>query len=408
MLAQLPILVLFSFSILVDQSSAARPRPSILKRRNPSYAPLQPESFEELANLTNLNTILDFNDPHSALSKLLVPRPAGSKALSNLQSMVSAHFKRLNWHIEEDQFEDTTPVGARSFKNLIFTHDPSAPRRLVLAAHIDSKYFPDPPEDEFVGATDSAAPCAILMDLAEALTPWLDERRTRVEAAGGEQGAPGQGESLQIIFFDGEEAFQEWTHTDSIYGARHLVKKWLKPTSSPSPTSPKSKNTLSRISHLVLLDLLGAVYPVVRSYYPETGWFFDEFGHSEERLGVSGHLWEGVRGDYYLGAASAPVSRERSFFVSRKAFTGFSGAVEDDHLPFVQNGVPVVHLITLPFPSVWHTIGDDVTALDLPTIKAWAMIVRLTVAEYLGLDPLLPIPAPEDERARAKRAKGDL
>lgn len=25
--------------------------------------------------------------------------------------------------------------------------------------------------------------------------------------------------------------------------------------------------------------------------------------------------------------------------------------------------------------------------LDLDTIKAWAMILRLTVAEYLGLDP---------------------
>ena len=30
---------------------------------------------------------------------------------------------------------------------------------------------------------------------------------------------------------------------------------------------------------------------------------------------------------------------------------------------------------------------DDVTALDLPTIKAWALIVRLAVAEYLGLGP---------------------
>lgn len=32
---------------------------------------------------------------------------------------------------------------------------------------------------------------------------------------------------------------------------------------------------------------------------------------------------------------------------------------------------------------------DDANALDLPTIKAWAMIIRLTIAEYLGLDPKL-------------------
>jgi len=31
--------------------------------------------------------------------------------------------------------------------------------------------------------------------------------------------------TLQFIFFDGEEAFQNWTPTDSIYGARHLAAK---------------------------------------------------------------------------------------------------------------------------------------------------------------------------------------
>ena len=31
--------------------------------------------------------------------------------------------------------------------------------------------------------------------------------------------------SLQLIFFDGEEAFRTWTATDSIYGARHLAKE---------------------------------------------------------------------------------------------------------------------------------------------------------------------------------------
>lgn len=28
-----------------------------------------------------------------------------------------------------------------------------------------------------------------------------------------------------LIFFDGEEAFKEWTSTDSIYGSRHLANK---------------------------------------------------------------------------------------------------------------------------------------------------------------------------------------
>ena len=32
--------------------------------------------------------------------------------------------------------------------------------------------------------------------------------------------------TLQMVFFDGEEAFQDWTETDSLYGARHLAQQW--------------------------------------------------------------------------------------------------------------------------------------------------------------------------------------
>lgn len=31
--------------------------------------------------------------------------------------------------------------------------------------------------------------------------------------------------SLQLVFFDGEEAFEEWTDTDSLYGSRHLAER---------------------------------------------------------------------------------------------------------------------------------------------------------------------------------------
>ena len=31
--------------------------------------------------------------------------------------------------------------------------------------------------------------------------------------------------TLQLVFFDGEEAFVQWTATDSLYGSRHLAKK---------------------------------------------------------------------------------------------------------------------------------------------------------------------------------------
>lgn len=36
----------------------------------------------------------------------------------------------------------------------------------------------------------------------------------------------GRNIGLMVIFFDGEEAFKQWTATDSIYGSRNLAKKW--------------------------------------------------------------------------------------------------------------------------------------------------------------------------------------
>lgn len=72
---------------------------------------------------------------------------------------------------------------------------------------------------QFVGATDSAVPCAIMLDLAEALNKLLDERKERLES--GEEDDEDVAETtLQLVFFDGEEAFKDWTATDSVYGAR--------------------------------------------------------------------------------------------------------------------------------------------------------------------------------------------
>lgn len=65
----------------------------------------------------------------------------------------------------------------------------------------------------------------MLMDLAEALNPMLDARMNRIEngSADDEEEEAAQ-TTLQLVFFDGEEAFKEWTATDSIYGARYEIK----------------------------------------------------------------------------------------------------------------------------------------------------------------------------------------
>jgi glutaminyl-peptide cyclotransferase len=58
-----------------------------------------------------------------------------------------------------------------------------------------------------------------MLDLAEALNPLLDARKDRLED-GLEDDEDVSDTTLQLVFFDGEEAFHEWTNTDSIYGAK--------------------------------------------------------------------------------------------------------------------------------------------------------------------------------------------
>lgn len=51
---------------------------------------------------------------------------------------------------------------------------------------------------------------------------------------------PGTNLGLMLIFFDGEEAFENWSVTDSLYGSRHLARKW-------ELTSYKNEREIDRI-----------------------------------------------------------------------------------------------------------------------------------------------------------------
>ena len=141
----------------------------------------------------------------------------------------------------------------------------------------------------------------------------------------------------------------------------------------------------------------------MRSYFPDTAWLFDVLVSAETRLRDVGILDAAVLGG--------------SFFHTRAAGDISLAYMGDDHLPFLHRGVSVLHVIAEPFPHVWHTLGvsidvhqtwhilvhscvnsviligcwfrdqDDATALDLPTLRAWNLILRVFFAEYLGLRP---------------------
>lgn len=175
--------------------------------------------------------------------------------------------------------------------------------------------------------------------------------------------------SLQLVFFDGEEAFEQWTATDSVYGSRNLASTWeVTPLSDSHPLQRRrgSPSVLDTIDVLVLLDLLGAKSPQITSHYKNTEWMFRELEHIDAQLRKAG-LVEGT--DVWFNP------------------NGRAGYIDDDHRPFLQRGVPILHLIPVPFPDVWHKMGDNKDALDLATCRRWISIMRIFTARYLGLAP---------------------
>lgn len=84
----------------------------------------------------------------------------------------------LGWSVESDPFEENTPIfGHLQFENIVATLNPNARRYLVLACHYDSKYYR---ENDFVGATDSAVPCAMMINLAHVLDEPLKKTLSQV------------------------------------------------------------------------------------------------------------------------------------------------------------------------------------------------------------------------------------
>uniref|UniRef100_A0A8C2PDV7 Glutaminyl-peptide cyclotransferase n=1 Tax=Capra hircus TaxID=9925 RepID=A0A8C2PDV7_CAPHI len=170
--------------------------------------------------------------------------------------------------------------------------------------------------------------------------------------------------SLQLIFFDGEEAFHLWSPQDSLYGSRHLASKMV---STPHPPGARDTNQLHGMDLLVLLDLIGAPYPTFPNFFPNTARWFGRLEAIEHGLHELGLLKD--------------HSSERRYFRNY----GYGGVIQDDHIPFLRRGVPVLHLISSPFPEVWHTMDDNEENLDRTTIDNLNKILQVFVLEYLHL-----------------------
>lgn len=226
------------------------------------------------------------------------PRWPTSQGHLKAEAYLRAHFQHDD--LEEDAFTADTPIGPVNLRNFIVKFPGKKPGILVLGSHYETNY---PLRNiGFVGANDGGSTTGLLMALADTL-----------------RGKPNDGYSVWLLFFDGEEAFQSWSQSDSTYGSRHLAAKWGR------------DGTLSKIKAFVLADMIGDKDLDIQRETNSTPWLSDLVKQAAHKFGY----------DRYFFQTEMPV--------------------EDDHLPFVHRGVPSVDVIDLnygPNNSYHHTAQD--------------------------------------------------
>ena len=254
------------------------------------------------------------------------PRWIGSPGHACAENFLKKQFAKDN--IEEDTFSTNTPAGVMTMHNFIVKFPGKKDGVIVLASHYETNY---PLRDiHYVGANDGAATSALLIEMANYL-----------------RGRKLDGDSIWLVFFDGEEAIQEWSDTDSLYGSRHLAAKWDR------------DGTLKRIQAFLLLDMIGDKDLDIARDQNSTPWLLD------------------------LVQKAAKQEGDASYFFAT------TNAIEDDHLPFVQRGVPSADIIdydygphTFLHPDGYHHTAED----TMDKISAHSLtVVGQTMQETIHL-----------------------
>ncbi len=250
------------------------------------------------------------------------PRPPGSKALAESREWIISQLKLAGCQVDEDKFVASTPVGSIPMTNVIARIPGSRPSVLMVAGHYDTLRADG---FTFVGANDGGSSAAFLLEMAR----LLGRRKNPV--------------TYWLVFFDGEEALEHWSDTDSRYGSRHLVQKLV------------SAGELGRVQAMILVDMIAdAKLDIYREYY-STGWLSDMIFGNARRLSYS---------RYFIDSAPR--------------------AIQDDHIPFVNAGVSAVDLIDLdygPNNSYHHTAQDTVDKCSAPSLTVVGRVVTTTLEE---------------------------
>lgn len=186
--------------------------------------------------------------------------------------------------------------------NIVGQFNPKAPDRVMLCGHWDSRPFADRDPDStkrhlgLPAANDGAGSIAILLEIARQL-------HLKPVSFG-----------VDIVLFDGEDFGREGVSEDYLIGSKHFA------NTQPIP----------RPRYGVLLDLIS---------------------EKDLRIPYEMHSYMYARPIVEKVWASAEKTKSMSFVREP------GQAVLDDHIPFLEKGIPVIDLIDFDY-KYWHTLED--------------------------------------------------
>jgi Zn-dependent M28 family amino/carboxypeptidase len=228
----------------------------------------------------------------------LGPRPLASAGHAKAEQFILAHLDGAQ--IEQDKFNAQTAAGAFAMNNIVAKFPGKKDGIIVLAGHYDTNY--PLRNTSFVGANDGGSNVGLMLEIAGQL---------RLH--------PPEGYSIWLLFTDGEEATVEWTDADSVYGSKHLAKRW------------SQDGTAAKIKAFLLLDMIGDKDLDLDRDTNSTPWLVDVVFRAAQRIGQQSH------------------------------FSTRNNAIQDDHLPFRAAGIPVADIIDLDygFDNIYHHTTQD-------------------------------------------------
>ncbi len=242
------------------------------------------------------------------------PRWPTSAGHLKAEEFLRGHFKHDQ--LEEDAFTANTPIGPVAMRNFIMRFPGKKDGVIVLATHYETNYWLR--NINFVGANDGGSTTGLLMAIADQL---------RAQTAGGKKL---DGFSVWLLFDDGEESIEPtWTDSDSLYGTRHLASKWAR------------DGSLGKIKAFILADMIGDKDLNIQHETQSTDWLVALVRQAAKKFGY-----------------------ERYFFQTEDL-------IEDDHLPFVERGVPSIDVIDInygPNHSYHHTDKDTMDKISAKSL----------------------------------------